>query len=224
MTISNSPRRSKPVFFTRRTENVSGITLLEILAALALVGVVVGLGAGQMSKMTGRNMRLEARKLASNIRYLYVKSATDNRAMRLVFDFEARKYWGEETSDLFALKSRREMADDAEADRDEKTSATEEETGTKPQQAEFSISASKFLKEQELPRGIYFKEIYAEHQLEAATEGKAYIHFFPQGYVERSIINLRDKEDELHYSLEVNPINGMVKIGNTYKEIEPDSQ
>lgn len=220
MTIFNSPRRNKPLFFARRDASVSGVTLLEILAALALVGLVVGLGVGQMSRMTGRNMRIEARKLASNIRYLYVKSATDNKAMRLVFDFEARKYWAEETSDLFALKSKREMANEAEADKDEKKSDEEEEAGTKPQEAEFSIATSKLLKEQELPRGVFFKDIYAEHQIEATAEGVAYIHFFPQGYVERSIINLRDKEDELHYSLEVNPINGMVKIDNTYKEVE----
>lgn len=222
MMISNSPRRSRHISFSRgRSPNSQGITLLEILAALALVGVVVGLGVGQMSRMTGRNMRLEARKLASNIRYLYVKSATDNKAMRLVFDFEARKYWAEETSDLFALKSRREEAEEAEKEKED-SSAKEEEAGTKSQQAEFSIAASKLLKEQELPIGVYFKDIYAEHQIEAVAEGTAYIHFFPQGYVERSIINLRDKEDEIHYSLEVNPINGMVKIGNTYKEAELD--
>lgn len=212
MMTSHSPRANS-------RHNKSGITLLEILAALALVGVVVAMGVGQISKMSGRNMRIEARKLASTIRYLYVKAVTDNRAMRLVFDFDERKYWAEETSDLFALKSQREVVEEKESEK-KGDSKKEEASGTPSQEATFSASSSKFLKPQELSSGVYFKDIFAEHQLEPTTEGKAAIHFFPQGYVERSVINLRDKNDELHYSLEINPINGMATVDNKYKEVD----
>ena len=84
----------------------------------------------------------------------------------------------------------------------------------------FTPQESALLKQATLPKGVFFKDIYSEHQIEQLNSGKAYIYFFPRGYVERSVINLRNAKDDVHYSLTVNPLSGSVKIESEYKEPE----
>lgn len=182
-----------------------GFTLIELLVTLAVVGLIMGLAINQVGKMTGKNMKAQARRFASTIRFLYNKSIADGAVLRLVFDFDENKYWVEKSSDRLTL-TREEKKKEGEEEGEEKSS--------------FSITESYVLKPVKLPRGVYLKDIYAEHQSGAVGEGKAYLYFFPQGYVERSVINLRDKNDELHYSLEINPISGNAKIDKEYKELE----
>jgi Tfp pilus assembly protein FimT len=45
--------------------------------------------------------------------------------------------------------------------------------------------------------------------------GEARIRFFPNGCVERSLIHLRNENDEA-YTLEINPLTGRIKIHDTY--------
>ena len=68
----------------------------------------------------------------------------------------------------------------------------------------------------------YCKDVMSEHQPQPAEEGQATINYFPNGYVEHAIINLRDEDDELNYSLETNPITGFVTVRNEYRTLESE--
>ena len=48
-------------------------------------------------------------------------------------------------------------------------------------------------------------------------EGEAFITFFANGCVDRSLIHLRNEKDEV-YTLEINPLTGHVKIHDRYIE------
>lgn len=183
-----------------------GFTLVELLIALVVIGLLMGLVVGQVGKLLDREMKHAASRLGSTIRYLYNKAASDGVTFRLVLDMDEHKYWVESTAEQFALiKEEKEFfAKKAE----------------KKEQATFSPQESYLLKPVNLPKGIYFKDVYAEHQIERLDTGQAFIHFFARGYVERSIINLRDSEDEVHFSLAVNPVTGAVKIAKGYQEPE----
>lgn len=194
----------------RSSSRESGFTLIELLVTLGVVGLIMGLAINQVGKMTGKNMKAQARKFASTIRFLYNKSMADGVVLRLAFDFEENRYWVEKTSERFTLTREEEKKDKKKDDKEE------------DEKSPFSITESFVLKPVKLQRGVYFKDVYAEHQAGPLSEGKAYLYFFPQGYVERSVINLRDKNDELHYSLEINPISGDVKIAKEYKEPEEE--
>jgi len=195
----------------KRKNNRSGFTLIEILITLAIIGMIVGLSMGQIGKILSLDMKKTAKRLGSTIRYLYHKSATESLTLRLVFDIDESSYWVEGTSGPFAL-----VREEDEEEEDEE----EEDADAAERVPIFTRQESRLLKPIQLPSGVYFKDIYAEHQIDRISEGRAYIYFFPQGYVERSVINLRDKEDEKHFSIEVNPISGSVKILKEYKEPE----
>lgn len=206
------------IFRLLKKNKVPGFTLLEVLVTIVLIGLVMGLVVGQVNKMTGRNMKAAARKLSSTVRYLYNKAATEGVTLRLVISFEENKYWVEGTSQTFSLV--RESEAPQKKEKSEKKEKEEASAAIEPVTPQFSPEESHLLKPVKLPKGVFFKDIYAEHQIDHLSEGKAYIYFFSQGYAERSIINLRDKTDEMHFSITVNPITGKTEIDNEYREAE----
>lgn len=190
-----------------------GFTLLEILVALAIIGIIMGMAVGQVGKMVSRNMRKSARTLAATIQYLYNEAASEGVTLRLAFNLDEASYKVERTSEYFTLTKEEE-----ETFSKKKKKPGNEEKGE--EQNPFSIEASHLLKPVKLPKGVFFKDVYAEHQREALNSGEAYIYFFPQGYAEYAIINFRDAEDKRNISLEINPVSGGVKVSNEYKEAE----
>ena len=213
-----------------------GFTLIEIVVALALIGLLMGVAVGQMDRVFELEMKKTSNKLASTIRYLYNKAAMEKLYIRLVFDFEEQSYWVEATADpvvvvredasTFAPKEgeksgegEEEPAESAEASAEE---APTEEGGVqklKAPEPKFGAVDSFLLRPTKLPDSVFFKDLYVEHRQGAVEGGKESIYFFPNGYVEKAVINLRDEEDEVHYSLATNPINGRVSIEPEYRSL-----
>lgn len=204
----------------------NGFTLLELLIALAIIGLILSLVVGRVGKLLEREMKQSASRFASTLRYLYNKSVSEGVTLRLVLDIEESRYWVEGTTETFTLT--REEEEERKTENGKQRTETETENGEpteeapsiQPKEATFSPQESYLLKPVSLPKGVYFKDVYAEHQIERLDKGRAFIYFFPRGYVERSVIHLRDAKDEVHYTLEVNPITGRVKIERGYKELE----
>ncbi len=70
-----------------------------------------------------------------------------------------------------------------------------------------SIVAKRF----KMARGIKIASVITPRMKKAATEGMAYVYFFPQGHAEPAIIHLVDK-DEFYYSVVLHPLTGRAKI------------
>lgn len=201
----------------------AGFTLIELLVTIAIVGLMLGLVVGQAGRSLSWDMKASARKLGSTIRYLYNKSAMEGVTLRLVFDIDAGTYWVEGTAERFGLTKEEEnffKNHKIEKKEEKKEEKKDSKDAIKTKEATFTPEESSLLKQVTLPKGVFFKDIYAEHQLDRLSSGKAYIYFFPRGYVERSVINLRNTKDDVHYSLTVNSLSGSVKIESTYKEPE----
>ena len=71
-----------------------------------------------------------------------------------------------------------------------------------------------------LPESVFFKDIMTEHQPIPQEGGQVTLNFFPNGYVERAVINLRNEDDDVYYSLETIPMAGQVSIENEYRTLE----
>jgi prepilin-type N-terminal cleavage/methylation domain-containing protein len=77
-------------------------------------------------------------------------------------------------------------------------------------EGEFEPTTLAFAKEGRLPDGIYVADVRTLTQGPVA-DGPAHIHFFPGGYVERTIIHLADAAGE-QTTLVVSPITGKVAV------------
>lgn len=104
----------------------------------------------------------------------------------------------------------------------------EEESGEgepeklKPPEPEFSQVDSFLLRPTKLPSSVFFKDVQVEHRSAPVEGGRESIYFFPNGYVEKAVINLRDEKDDIHYSIATNPISGRVTIENQQRNLKSE--
>lgn len=228
--------------------NQKGMTLIELSVAIAIVGLIIGVTVSQMGDWFDLRIKSTTKKLSSTIRYLHDKASTESLYMRLVFDFEKNTYWVEATSEQYMLTSKEVEAKDAEElqkemeeekSEEENTNVDAEAEGEDAESEGMSFAAPsvrkyrtpKFgavdeflLKPVSLPDGVFFKDIFTSHDNGPVSSGKAFIYIFPNGYIEPAIINLRDEDDEVVYSIEINPIIGSTKIRQEYRELETSDQ
>lgn len=230
-----------------RLANKSGFTLLELVVAIAVIALIIGLSVGGLNQYLERDMRKTASKLATTIRYLYNKSVTDSIYMRLVIDMDENTYWVEATGDPLLLadprglgrgeEERALLIEKAKEEIEEKkpletTETKEAKEGEKekptvpqkllPQQASFNQITDYLLKPTPLPDSVFFKDVAVEHYPTAVEGGKVTIAFFPNGYVEAAIINIRNDDDDVHYSLKTNPVTGRVSVEAEYRRFEDE--
>ena len=205
-----------------------GVTLLELLAALAVIGAIAGGVAFSFRAVSRATARTDAGRLAAAIRYLYDRAVTTGAYYRLVIDLSANKYWAEKSDERFYLVREKESApgrgrapDDAEKERqlvEEEERERQQLSGLakellpppKPKRARFES-----FKDSTLPtvalKVVHLRDLYTPRQREPYTEGKAYLYFFPDGHTERALIHLSDDDDHV-VALRVHPLTGRVEI------------
>jgi len=192
---------------------------------MIIVGLILSLGATQANRFLDIDMNRGANRLGATIRYLYNKAATEGLYLRLVFDFEKQSYWVEATSDPYLLVDPSEGKNKKTKKKTEKEEEKKEDSKSvalQSKEAEFAQVHENLLKGQKFPNSVFLKDVFVEHHEGAVENGQVTIAFFPNGYVERAVINLRDEDDEVHYSLKTNPITGQVTIEQEYRRLEDD--
>ena len=83
---------------------------------------------------------------------------------------------------------------------------------------QFEKTELSFVKETNLPETMAISELVTTTSGKV-NKGEAYIHFFPGGYVERSVIHLKDDADN-EMTLFVHPLTGRVVIKEGYVEAQ----
>lgn len=204
-----------------RIRSQAGFSLFELIVAIAIVGLIMGVVVSQMDKALDLDMRRSANRLGSTIRYLYNKAATEGLYIRLVFNIDERSYWVEATTDPTKVSAEMEVGREKEGEGEGEGAAGE---GEKPKlsypKPKFGKVDSFLLKPTKLADSVFIKDIFVEHRPTGAQDGMVGIYFFPNGYVEHAIINLRNEDDDYFYSIETNPISGAVSINSEYKTME----
>ena len=76
------------------------------------------------------------------------------------------------------------------------------------------LADGKTLEKRDLPAGVSLADVVTLSRGKIQG-GEARIRFFPNGCVERSLIHLRNENDEV-YTLEINPLTGQIKIHDKY--------
>ncbi|MBI2082783.1 MAG: prepilin-type N-terminal cleavage/methylation domain-containing protein [Deltaproteobacteria bacterium] len=206
----------------------SGITLIELLVALAIVGVIVALATSGLRTALNVELKSSARELGSLIRYVRSKAITEHKYLRLALDFGESEYWVEVSADPFVISSEE---DDSKESKEKKgkgkgkeAEAVPEENpeeGVPEEKKKFEeIEDDTLLRRRKLGSGVFFKDVTVGYLPEKKTEGVLYLYFFPDGYATEGMINLRDEGDEDHFSVEVMSLSGGVNIQGEYRDLE----
>ncbi len=225
--------------------NIKGLTLIELMVAMAIVGLIFAAAASGLRSVFNMGLKSDAGHLGSVIRNLSNKAVTEHTYLRLVYDIDERRYSVEQSDEPFLVSTeveepggkKQSLAEhllkkpeageiDALTSEDSvgevgSPKDIEDEAASKKDE-EFVTIEEGALKPARLSSGVFIKDIETSYSSTKLTNGKAYTYFFPDGFATRTMIHLRDEDDEDHYSIEVSPVSGKVKIESDYREMEKE--
>jgi general secretion pathway protein H len=201
-----------------------GLTLIEIVIAIALIALLSGSLLFGKNMLVGSRMKATATLIVSSVRFGLTRANATGRPTRLVIDFEKKQLSIEEASSSLMLREKGKdpsggaaPASSAEAKaRAESERILEGPRAARPAFSKLSgvsgaveeLSAGRPLGD-----GVEIVQVRTEHDEEPLREGRAYIYFWPGGTTERAVIQLKkagDKETAL--SVVLSPLTGRARI------------
>ncbi len=197
----------------------AGFTLIEVMTVIFIIAIVMGLGARRLFDSTTA-MRSGIRKLAIMTRDLRNQARLTGSTMRFAIQLDEpqKNQKGQVYSIESAPGNVTLLSEELRQELEKKTSIQREDE--KPKEA-FSADTRILKKPEKLPRGLYFESVELASRKEPLVEGKAYIHFFPQGLAEEAVIHLTDHKT-LNWTIAINPLTGRATVYErklTLKEI-----
>ncbi len=197
---------------SRSSRSESGITLIELMVAITIIGVMFGVAASGLRRFTSANLKDSSSHLGAMLRYLSNKAVTDNVYLRVVYDLEGGNYWVEESSEKFLIQKESEGV--KKGQKDEGDEAEEDHA-----KELFQKSDSKLLKSTKLLSGVRFKDVYVDYLGQKVEQSQAYTYFFPDGYATGTIIHLQEEEDADNvFSIALSALSGRVRVVSEYLE------
>lgn len=190
-------------------KNSRGFSLIEISIVILIIGglLAIALPRMQLRKVETKTVIREITNTVKEVRNRAKLFGTTYRlAIRL--DPTNQAYWVEKSTtvtyiDKAALEKARE-----DAKNNFRSDKTEDE---KKALSPFQPDSTFFKKEQVLPKDYNFKLIESGSQDVTYIDGMAYIHFFPQGFIESALIQIEDPKKNI-WSITFNPITGQSSI------------
>lgn len=198
---------------TTRTQK--GFTLIELMIAIAIIAFVVGIGIPKLGRSTGSQFKTVARKIIVLNKELHHYARLKNKTYRLVMDFgdetHGSTFYVESAAGSQLIVSQDENKNFSRKNNDGKKSTV------------FSMDQEVLKKPIKLPTGVKFEDVETETSINPIKEGKAYIHFFPQGLVQKTVIHLHGG-DKFKWSLIVNPLTAETTIRDEYVKLKDIQQ
>ena len=206
----------------------SGLTLAEILVVLviivgmfvAVISVVNVLGQGQLRGASSR--------LATTIEYIYGRAAINGVRYQLVIDLDENTYWAECSEEMITLSPGIMGGTVGEDDSSERPARYDDDDDEADPfgmnlTASWDDCTDELVPSRSVRDGVVIDSVMTTHQSEPYVEGTATIGFFPNGFVEPSVIWLREEDNEdAGMTLFVEPMTGSVRIETGLAEVPDD--
>lgn len=203
---------------SKRQNNASGLTLIELMVAMAIVGLIFAVAAVGLRSAFNVNLKKTASSLASTLRYLSNKAVTEHQYLRMVYDLDEQSYHVEASENPFVVSSEPEEEEKKPAEEETPEDSEEAEEEADESKPVFTQLESRLLKPKKLPSDVFFKDVTVSYILGKREQGQVFTYFFPDGFATPTLINLRNEEDVDYFSVELFPLSGRVKITSEYRE------
>lgn len=187
------------------------MTLIEIMIVLAIVGAVV---VTAMPYMTNRNSKTKAflRQMTVLSRELHTRAKLQGTVYRLVLDLKEaddprkvveQSYWVEKSNGRTVLKANEEeaVAKALEESKDEK----------KADPRGFQLDPSITKEPRPIPSGLKFDRVELARLERPITNGKAYIHYLPEGLTDEANIHIKGQKTQA-WTITIHPLTGKAEL------------
>lgn len=204
-----------------------GVTLVEVLISLAIIGMIAGIGILGVGAQKSARMRQGAVLVAGAVRTAYAHSSGVSKPLRLVLDIQERQIILEESSSVLAIVKNDRTGGAAAATEAERIAVEEADAILKGPRAPrpsfqptkaFGFLPDKGKQGKELPSGVRFVQVETGHDREPMNTGRSYIYFWPGGQTERAAVQVttasKDEEptDANSMTIFVSPLTGKTEI------------
>jgi general secretion pathway protein H len=217
---------SRRFAFVRRATR-RGLSLIEIMVVLAIMGIIVGVAVTGTMQLPSERLHRSTTMIISAIKVAYTRATATSRDLRLVMDLDQKKIWLEESDAPMLTQAKdKSAAGGADPMTQLETAAIAETKGIMngppiPKPKFHAIEVYGFGDTESgkggkaLQRGITFRSVQTTHDDTARTSGRAYVYFWPGGRTERASIQLRigdSPDDGRTMTLLVSPLTGKVTV------------
>lgn len=181
-----------------------GFTLIELGLVILILGVMIAIALPRLGNRAYAQLNSETRKMALAYRYLRHAAILNGRSYRLVYDLDNHSYWAE-VSEVAAQPEPLDEVDDELSDNFFPPEIEEQ----------FTRDLDGPLNLRKLPEPIGFSDVELPEVWGKVMEGIAYTTFYPDGFVDISVIHLDNGQDV--FTLYVpNGITGQVFVDPGY--------
>jgi len=191
-----------------------GFTLLEVMIVLAILGGVIVLAMPYASNRNSQT-RTFLRQLTVLSRELHTRAKLQGAVYRLVIDMKAassrnekdapaQQYWVEKSNGRAVIKPNEEGEAMEKARRNDKKEENADPRG-------FAMDTSLVKAPKELPSPLRFDRVELTRLKDAVTEGKAYIHYLPEGLVDEAAIHIRGDKNQI-WTISIHPLTGRAEL------------
>ena len=215
-----------------------GMTLIEILAAIALMSVVMAMAVPTLQGILDLQQRGAAKDLAQTWSWLRDEATLRNVSFRIAFNLDRGTYRvevGDPTANVYGTPEEREQAEEEREEELKRFTKKELEEGAAdeldaeggaadPNASFTGLESTMVATEVTLPGGSRFLSVYTPQYGEeglrphedgppedADEDNVAYAYIFPDGSMEQAIVRIVDEDDsEDGWTVYTEPLNGKV--------------
>jgi type II secretory pathway pseudopilin PulG len=215
-----------------RNRTDAGITLIELMVVMGIVAGLITAAALSIGSLTASDLRNEAMRMTSVMKYTWTQAAINNTQYRMVLDLDNNEYSVQVTDSPVAAPAPQQQGDEGLLPEEAKELENEQNVEASDPFRDGSsdpfgiYKAPTYEKVQnavfegrELKEGLRFHHVWTVGNETPIRKGKVAVGFFPDGFQQQVIIVLTDGDNEF-YSIANEPLTGRVKIYS--KRIEPD--
>lgn len=216
-----------PSIHQHRRSRTRGLTLVEVLIVIALIGLLSGAVVFGSGLMAGNRQRAAAMLIITGLRLGMTHANATGRAVRMVFNLDDGTVNLEETNGRMLRVKEKGASTGAgakpetAAERQAREESKRILDGPRPPRPAFKPIASfdrdvkDPAKGRPLGRDIEFREVQTEHDGEPRKKGNAYLYIWPGGETERAVIQIHEKgqdDDTDGLTVVVSPLTGRAAI------------
>lgn len=198
-----------------------GFSLLEVMIVLAIIGGIAAVGIPRLMQKK-ENPSPFIRKITVLSKEIRSRAKLKDAMYRLVFDLHensADSMWVEISTQRVLLSEDDLKKEREKLEESQRNKFKDEEGPISP----FQVSKDILKEPIEFPPGLEISSVETASFKEPIKTGRAFVHYFPEGNVEKAAIHITDKK-KLNWTLFVHPLTGKMIIIKEDKDLRDIKQ